>query len=126
VAEMLGEAARGSFGARNMFHIVDDLMQSLATQKNGPGGYNAAQEAFLTALGYCPKYWVSVPMQSGLNITCGSRINVIYPIVDGDRPRYIEKTLYIPRLIHEIRLTQGEKRQPLIVNGTTDMFGVLW
>lgn len=126
VQQMLAEASRGGFGSRNLFHIVDDAMQALSIQKNGPGGYNKAQEAFLTALTYAQKYWVSVPMQTGLNVTCGQRVKVRFPIVSEGQPKFEERTLYVPRLIHEIKLTQGNKREPLVINGTTDIYGVVW
>lgn len=126
VSEMLAEASRGGFGSRNMFHIVDNLMQAASIQKHGPGGYNKAQEAFLTALTYSQKYWVSVPIQSGLFVTCGKRILVNYPIVTGIDSTMIEKIMFVPRLIHELRFTQGNKREPVLVKGTTDLYGVIW
>lgn len=126
VTQMLAEANRGGFGSRNMFHIVDELMQSMSIQKHGPGGYNKAQEAFLTALTYSQKYWVSVPSQSGLLVTCGSRILVRYPIAVVPEIQMVEKIMFVPRLIHEIRFTQGNKREPVMIQGITDIYGVIW
>lgn len=126
VLEMLAEASRGNFGARNMMKIVDELQQSLSTMKDGPGGYQQAQEAFITALTYSQKFWVSVPLQSGAFVTCGSRINVLHPFVGNGTERLVNKTLFVPRLIHEIKFTDGPQRTKLVVNGTTDIYGVLW
>jgi hypothetical protein len=38
----------------------------------------------------------------------------------------MSKTLYVARLIHDLRFTEGEDRQPVTINGTTDFFGVAW
>jgi hypothetical protein len=125
VQQMLQEATKGRQGARNLFAILDEFLQKKQVDKNGPGGYNAAQEAFLTALNYAPKYWISVPMQTGINVTCGSRINVTFPIND----RITSKTLFVPRLIHELRFTENDqqnKKIALNVNGTTDIYCVNW
>ncbi len=126
VQEMLAEANKSNYGAENMVRVINDLMQSRSVSKHGPGGYNVIQEAFLTLLGYTQKYWVSVPMQSGLNVTCGTRINILHPIVEGGKPKQVLKTLFVPRLIHEIKFTEGPKRTPLTVNGITDMYCVHW
>lgn len=122
VQEMIAQANKNKYGGRMMFSMLDELLQNRQVDKNGPGGYNTTQEAFLATLSYAQKYWVSVPLQTGVNVTCGQRINVIYPIND----KLTAKTLFIPRLIHELRLTQGEKREPLNVVGTTDFYCVLW
>ena len=119
---MLAEAQKSSRGGMTMMNFMDTLMQEKNIDKNGPAGYNVKQEAFIAALTYSQKYWVSVPGQTGVNITCGDRINVIYPV--GATP--IQKTLFIPRLIHEVRFTQGDDRQPLEVNAKTEIYGVSW
>lgn len=127
--QMLQQASRGRYGARMMFSMLDELLQKKQVDKNGPGGYNAAQEAFLTTLNYAPKYWISVPLQTGVNVTCGSRIIVTAPIGTSDRPQIMNKVLFVPRLIHEIRFTengQNNKREPLNINGTTDIYCVQW
>lgn len=123
VQQMLSEANKSG---ENITRVINDLMQSRSSAKNGPGGYNLKQEAFLTLLGYTQKYWVSVPLQSGLNVTCGDRINMLHPIVEDGKPKQVKKTLFIPRLIHEIKFTEGQKREPLVVNGITDMYCVHW
>ena len=123
--QMLQQASRGRYGARMMFSMLDELLQKKQVDKNGPGGYNAAQEAFLTTLNYAQKYWISVPLQTGVNVTCGGRIDITYPI--NDRPA--QKVLFVPRLIHELRFTENVgrgKRQALNINGTTDIYCVLW
>lgn len=125
IQNMLKQASRGRFGASMMFTMLDELLQTRQVDKNGPGGYNAKQEAFLTALNYAPKYWISVPLQTGSNVTCGGRINVTFPIND----RLTNKTLFVPRLIHELRFTENDqqnKRQALNINGTTDIYCVQW
>jgi hypothetical protein len=127
--QMLQQASRGRYGARMMFSMLDELMQQRQIDKNGPGGYNTSEEAFLTTLNYAPKYWISVPLQTGVNVTCGSRITVTAPIGVSDRPQIMNKVLFVPRLIHEIRFTengQGNKREPLNINGTTDIYCVQW
>ena len=123
VQQMLSEANKSG---ENITRVINDLMQSRSSAKNGPGGYNLKQEAFLTLLGYTQKYWVSVPLQSGLNVTCGDRINMLHPIVEDGKPKQVKKTLFVPRLIHEIKFTEGQKREPLVVNGITDMYCVHW
>jgi len=127
--DMLQQASRGRYGARMMFSMLDELMQKRQIDKNGPAGYNSKEEAFLTALNYAPKYWISVPLQTGVNVTCGSRIIVTAPIGTSDRPQIMNKVLFVPRLIHEIRFTengQNNKREPLNINGTTDIYCVQW
>lgn len=127
VQEMIAEAKKGNYGARNSFSIIDQDHQAKTIDKFGPAGYYAAQELFIGILSYSQKYWISVPLQTGLNVTCGKRIQVAYQIVDKDgKPKLQEKTLFVPRLVHEIKLTQGTKREPLVINGTTDMYGVYW
>lgn len=123
--QMIQQASRGRFGARMMFNMIDELLQKRQVDKNGPGGYNSAQEAFLTALNYVPKYWISVPLQTGVNVTCGTKIDVIFPVSD----RLTSKTLFVPRLIHELRFTENGNRNeriPLNVTGTTDIYCVDW
>lgn len=122
--ETVSKASKSFMGGLNMFHIIDELLQSRSVDKNGPGQFNAKQEAFLTALSYSPKYWLSVPSQTGLNVTCGKRINISYPI--GNRGEVENLTLFVPRLIHEVRFTQDTNRKPTIVNATTDIYGVRW
>lgn len=119
---MIQQANKNKYGGRMLFTMLDELLQNRSVDKNGPGGYNVSQEAFLATLAYSQKYWVSVPLQTGVNVTCGQRINVIYPIND----KITAKTLFVPRLVHELRMTQEAKREPLNINGTTDFYCVLW
>jgi hypothetical protein len=123
VQSALTEAQRGTFGSRHMVGILDELMQSSSVDKNGPGGYNTAQEAFLTAVAYTQKYWVSVPGQSGLNVSAGDVINVKYPVNSN---KLLTKRLFIPRLIHEIRFTRGPDREPVTNQAVTEIYGVAW
>ena len=126
VASSLASSAKSSYGGRNSFAVLDDLHQARSVAKNGPGGFQSAQDAFVTALRYCPKYWVSVPLQTGVNVTCGDRINITYPVgTDGNRP-LVSKTVYVPRLIHELKFTQGKDREGVTIVGTSDMFTVFW
>jgi len=113
--------------------LTASVKEAIEAAFHGVGGHeylmrqaNEHPQAFLTLLGYTQKYWVSVPMQSGLNVTCGSRINMLHPIVEDGRPKQVRKTLFVPRLIHEIKFTEGVKREPLVVNGITDMYCVHW
>lgn len=122
---MLAEAMKGPLGGQNLFNVLDGWNQSPSVTKNGPGGYNQSQEAFLTALTYSQKYWISVPGQSGVNVTCGDRIYVTYPI-GTQNPRLVSRTLFVPRLIHEVKFTEGPQRKTMIVNATTDLYCVLW
>lgn len=117
---------KGKYGGRHMFYALDEYRQPRAVDKNGPGGFNSAEDSFLTALTYAEKYWVSVPMQSGINTTVGDRIKVRYPV--GKRPSgfTVEKTLFVPRLIHELRFTEGPDRKQVSVTGTTDFYCVHW
>lgn len=111
-------------GGRGNFSVLDTLHQALSIAKNGPGGFQSAEDAFLAQLSlFTPKFWVSVPLQTGTNVTCGTRINVQYPFTDQG---IVSKTMYVARLIHELKFTEGEDRQPVTINGTTDMFGVAW
>ena len=120
--DMLNEAYKGGMGGLNLFHIIDEMVQKRSVDKHGPGGYNVTQEAFLSALNYAPKYWVSVPGQTGINITCGDRISVTYPVPPDIKTR----TLFIPRLIHEIKFTEGPDRKPVTINARTEIYGVYW
>lgn len=117
---------KGKYGGRHMFSFIDELRQPRAIDKNGPGGYNTSQDSFLATLTYAQKYWVSVPLQSGINTTCGDRITVRYPIGIKPNPVIVEKTLFVPRLIHELRFTEGPDRKQVTVTGTTDLFCVHW
>lgn len=126
VQQMLGEANKSNIGGENMTRVINDLMQNRGVAKHGPGGFNVLQEAFLTLLTYTPKYWLSVPIQSGLNVTCGTRINFVHPMVQGGRPVQTSKTLFVPRLIHELKFTEGEKREAQVSHGMTELFCVHW
>ena len=120
--EMLAEAQRGKRGAMNMFSVIDETLQKREIDKNGPGGYKQAQEALITALTYAQKYWITVPGQTGLNVTCGDRVTAVFPIND----KLVEKVLFVPRLIHEYIVTEGKNRQVQHINGKTDLYCVNW
>jgi hypothetical protein len=134
IKEMLADSSRGGlFGGRNLFHIINDFMQNRSIAKTGPGGYKQAEEAFLTALTYAQKYWVSVPLQTGVNVTCGDRIRVTFPIPnpnagpnDKEKMKNVTRTFFIPRLIHEIKFTQGKERTVISNKGSTDFYCLLW
>ena len=111
-------------GGRGNFAILDTLHQALSIAKSGPGGFQSAEDAFLAQLSlFTKKFWVSVPTQTGVNVTCGQRITIQYPFTNQG---LMSKTLYVARLIHDLRFTEGEDRQPVTINGTTDFFGVAW
>lgn len=124
--DALKDKVKGKYGGRLIFYALDELRQPRAIDKNGPGGFNTAEDAFLAALTYSEKYWVSVPLQSGINTTCGDRITIRYPIGIKPNPQLVEKTLFVPRLIHELRFTEGPNRKQVSVTGTTDIYGVFW
>ena len=109
-------------------HILGTIMSSLrdsAISKEGPGGYNNAQAALVTALTLSPKYWVSVPGQSGNQITAGDRILVQMPVPYGDgKFRMITKTLYVARLIQQVNFTDQTTRKQLDMNAKTEMYCV--
>lgn len=117
---------KGKYGGRHIFTALDETRQTRSVDKNGPGGYNTAEEALLARITYSEKYWVSVPLQAGINTTCGDRINVLYEIGIRPRPVKVQKTLFVPRLIHELRFTEGPNRDQVTVTGTTDMYCVHW
>lgn len=123
IASSMQAGIKGRYGGRNMMATIDDLHQARSVAKNGPGGWKGAEDSFLTALRFSPKYWISAPLQTGVNVTCGDRINVSYPIANAV---LVNKTLYVARLIHELRFTEGKDRRPVTVIGTTDMFCVHW
>lgn len=112
----------GGYLAGVIKNATDSYRQPQILDKQGPGGYQAAEDAFISQLTYSPKYWVSVPLQSGIDVTVGDRIDVTYPVVDEVH----RKTLWVARLIHELRFTEGRDRREVSVNGTTDIFGVYY
>lgn len=124
--EVLQGATKGIRGGSDILNVINNLHQFKQIDKNGPGRYNVSQEALITAITYSQKYWVSVPSQSGLQVTCGDRIRVVFPIND----RLTVKTLFVPRLIHECRLTEtvgpDNKRKGVSVNAKTELYGVQW
>jgi hypothetical protein len=123
--QVLQGATKGSGGGMDILSVINNLHQFKEVDKNGPGQYNTSQEALITALHYAQKYWVSVPGQSGLNVSCGDRIRVVFPIND----KLTIKTLFVPRLIHECRFTEDTsdgKRRPTNVRCKTEIYGVFW
>lgn len=119
---IFGKAVKSPFGAQMLFNAINEDRQPRQVDKNGPAGHKAAEEAFLASLAYQKKYWVSVPMQSGINVTVGNRINCVYPV--GLRPT--AKTLFVARLIHELQFKTPGQRKYEPAQGTTDMFAVEW
>ena len=101
-------------------NFTDELRQEIGIDKQGPGNHQAKENAFISKLTYSPKYWVSVPMQEGIKVTVGDNITVRYPVSDEIQT----KTLWVARLIHELRFTEGKDRSVVTVTGTTDLFGV--
>lgn len=107
---------------------LDELRQKEVIDKNGPGGWAIAEANFAGSLRYSKKYYCCVPINSGINITCGMRIEVNVPvIVTNGNSRVEKKTLFVPRLIHELRFTEGgEKRTAVTAVGKTDIFCLEW
>jgi len=126
IKPMLQEAYKGNRGGGQMFGIINEIMQNRAIAKDGPGGYKVAQEALVTALTYADKYWVTVPGQSGLKVTCGDKINVTYQMVKNGKSVDVKRKLYVARLIHNIKFVDGEGRKPVADNAVTEMYGVSW
>lgn len=114
--------SKGKFGARQIFNAINEDRQPRAVDKNGPAGHNIAEEKFIASLAYSKKYWISVPMQSGIDVTIGRRIKVVYPVGE----RMTEKTLFVVRLIQELQFkTPGQKKyEP--AQGSTDCYCVEW
>lgn len=115
-----GRGAGGTGFPEGIKYIADSYRQAVTIDKNGPGGFQAREDAFITQLTYSPKFWVSVPLQSGITVTVGDRVTVTHPVSD----QITTKTLWVARLIHELRFTEGRDRSKVTVNGTTDIFGV--
>lgn len=125
IARMEAQANKTVLGGRYIFHQIDSNQTKLSTNKVA-SGHMQKQEAFLGALTYSPKFWISVPINTGLDVTCGKRIRVKYPFVENRRTSSTTKTLFVPRLIHEIKYTEGDNRKTTYAHGTTDLYGVLW
>lgn len=119
---IFGQSVKTQFGAQMLFNAINEDRQDRTVDKNGPAGHKAKEEAFIASLSYSKKYWISVPMQSGINVTIGNRINCVYPV--GNRP--MAKTLFVARLIHELQFkTPGQtKYEP--AQGITDLYCVEW
>lgn len=102
--------------------IIDNWRQNIEIDKMGPGGYKSREDQFISDLTYSQKYWMSVPLQTGIEVTVGDRITIVYPVGNEIHT----KTLWVARLIHELRFTEGRERNTVAVHGTTDLFGVYW
>lgn len=109
------------YGGRVLFNYVNKNHQDLSVDKFATGRQDS-EESLITALSYSPKYRVVVPIQSGLYMTCGKRFR-IRTTIDG---RQTIKTLFVPRLVHEVRFTYDEDRKPVAIQGTTELYGVQW
>lgn len=119
---LLGQAVKTQFGSRQMFNVINEDRQQRTVDKNGPGGYNVSEEAFLATLNYSKKYWMSVPMQSGIDVTVGRRVNVVYPVGS----RRTAKTLFVARLIHELQFKIPGQRKYEPAQGVTELYVVEW
>jgi hypothetical protein len=120
-------SAKSPLGSRHQLGSIMSSLRAAAISKEGPGGYNNAQAALVTALTLSPKYWVSVPGQSGNQITAGDRILVQMPVPIGEgKFRMITKTLYVARLIQQVNFTDQTTRKQLDMNAKTEMYCVEW
>lgn len=117
-----GQGTTGNGYGNISKYIADTFRQNLNVDKNGPGKFKSKEDAFITKLTYSPKYWTSVPLQTGIDVTVGDRIRVTYPISGQAVDTH---TMWVARLIHELRFTEGKDRREVTVNGTTDIFGVV-
>lgn len=124
----LKSSQKTQFGARHLFNIINEDRQSVSVDKNGPGGFQSAEQAFLAAVSMTKKYWVSVPGQSGINVTVGDKINVVYIVghYETNVLKLKSKDLFVARLIHDLQFkTPGQNRfEP--AQATTDFYGVEW
>jgi hypothetical protein len=114
--DMLNEASKGRFGGGLLFKTLTDLLKPRAVNPEANGA-KIEQEAFVTSLTYSNKYWITVPGQTGLNVTCGDTIDVIFPVNNKN----VQRKLFVPRLIHEIK---DNGKDP--VEGKTEIYGVYW
>lgn len=114
--------SKGKFGARQIFNAINEDRQPRAIDKNGPAGHNVAEEKFIASLSYTKKYWISVPMQTGIDVTIGRRIDVVYPV--GDRIE--RKVLFVARLIQELQFKTPGQVNYEPAQGSTDMYAVEW
>jgi hypothetical protein len=117
-------AVKGVRGGGDLYHVINNLHQFKEVDKNGPGGFNVSQEALITALHYSQKYWISCPGQTGNKVTCGQRIQIVFPVNN----RRVTKTLFVPRLIHEVVFIErvGGKRKASAFEAKTDLYCVEW
>ena len=110
----------------NWLGFMNNDHQPQPIDKFGPGGWAQMEADFLGVLRYKRKYRTLVPIQTGLDVTCGDRIKVRVPLANVDNPVWEEKILFVPRLTHQLKFTQGPERNPVTPIGTTDIYGVDW
>jgi hypothetical protein len=125
IQQMLAEAQKGRTGGL-LFNFINELMQDRAIDKNGPGNFQVSQEAFVTALTYADKYWVTVPGQGGHKVTCGDKIIVNFHKPQDGKAKPVSKRLYVARLVHTVEFTRGTERKPTGEQAMTDIYGVSW
>jgi hypothetical protein len=129
VLAMIAASKKGIYGGSVMFDVINDAQKARSIDKSA-SGHKAAQEAFITTLTYCQKYWISVPLNSGIFVTCGKNIQVTYPFVEGvGNVRHKTRKLFVPRLTHTLKFTSTDQqgdRKPIAALGTTDIYSVLW
>lgn len=126
ILAMIAEAKKTAWGGSIMFNLINDEKVARSVDK-AASGHKAKQETFITALGFCKKFWVTVPINSGVEVTCGDNIQVVYPDVANNRTK--TNKLFVPRLIHRLKFTeigQQGNRSSQAIQGTTDIYGVLW
>ena len=125
IQQMLAESQKGRTGGL-LYNVINELMQDRAIDKNGTGNFQVAQEAFVTALTYSDKYWVTVPGQSGNQVTVGDKITVTFHKPEDAKPKQVTRRLYVARLIHTVEFTRGSERKPTGEQSKTDIYGVSW
>lgn len=130
INSIVEKVSKGQLGAKILYGYINDNLQAEQVTKAGKGGYEQAQQAFLSALDYSPRYTIKVPLQGGIFVTCGNRISVKYPV--NDRP--ISRTLFVPRLVHKLEMVttranlpgHQQKREPESYAGTTELTALYW
>ena len=125
IKAMMAESQKGRNGG-HLLNFIDAVIQPRSQAKNGPGNFNTSQEAFVTALTYADKFWITVPGQSGHKITCGDAINIEYSIMRNKRAEDRTRRLYVARLVHTINFTVTDKRTWQGNKAMTDIYGVAW
>jgi len=119
-----------SKSGQSIFGIINKHLQKLEVTKDGPGQYIIQQAGFLAAVGYSPMYTILVPLQTGGKVTCGNKIEIVYPIND----QLTRRKLFVPRLVHKLEMVKTssnlpgyqQERETQSYAGTTELTALYW